>query len=256
LVSEEGAAYIVGRELGINLLKESKRRLKIKNLVSGLRSVDITARIINVSEPWEFEKKGKKGRVVNVLMGDDTGAVRLSLWNDEINMIDKGELKEDSTIRITGGYVKEDNRGSPEVRLGRGKMEQVEEDIEVANIQQFKQEDFSVSKTAKRKTIKDFGVGEYAETRACLDYQMVISGVIDDGSDNIRAVFFRELAERVLGKNVKELRELADKENDVLGVYDHITGLGKDYIMKRTLKNCLVSGKRLLRSLKRLVMRI
>ena len=32
LVSPEGAAYIVGRELGVSLLKETKRELKVKNL--------------------------------------------------------------------------------------------------------------------------------------------------------------------------------------------------------------------------------
>jgi len=272
LISEEGAAYIVGRELGINLLKESKRQLKIKNLVSGLRSVDIAAKIVSISEPREFEKNGKKGRVVNVLMGDATGAVRLSLWNDETEMIGKMGLKEDSTIRITGGYVKEDNRGNPEVRLGRGKMQQVEEDIEIPNIQEFKQ-DFSVPKTAKRKSIKDFNVGGYAEARACLvqifrrnpffytcstcrsrvtekdnnwvcpehgnvepEYNLVLSGVIDDGSGNIRVVFFRELAEKIFGKSVKELREIAEKEKEALNIYDHFTGLGKDYIIRGNVR--------------------
>jgi hypothetical protein len=39
LVSEEGAAYIVARELGVNLLKAAKRQLKVKNLrLSGYSS--------------------------------------------------------------------------------------------------------------------------------------------------------------------------------------------------------------------------
>lgn len=37
LVSNEGAAYIVGKELGVNLIKETVgHRLKIKNIVPGM----------------------------------------------------------------------------------------------------------------------------------------------------------------------------------------------------------------------------
>ena len=33
--------------------------MKIKNLVSGLRSVDLKAKVIRIFEPREFEKEGK-----------------------------------------------------------------------------------------------------------------------------------------------------------------------------------------------------
>ena len=48
LVSEEGAAYIVGRELGVSLLKDTERQLKVKNLVPGMRSADITVKVAEV----------------------------------------------------------------------------------------------------------------------------------------------------------------------------------------------------------------
>ncbi len=51
LVSPEGAAYIVGRELGVSLLKESSRQLKAKNIIPGMRSVDFLGRITRIMEP-------------------------------------------------------------------------------------------------------------------------------------------------------------------------------------------------------------
>lgn len=126
LVSREGAAYIVARELGLSLLKESKRQLKIKNLMSGLRSVDIVARVMKSYEPREFQKNGKTGRVANLLLGDETGTVRLSLWNDEVDLIEKDNIKEGDVVSISGGYVKMDNRDMPELRLGRGNMDKTD----------------------------------------------------------------------------------------------------------------------------------
>jgi hypothetical protein len=56
LVSEEGAAYIVARELGVNLLKAAKRQLKIKNLIPGLSSVELVGRVVSIFEPREWAR--------------------------------------------------------------------------------------------------------------------------------------------------------------------------------------------------------
>lgn len=272
LVSSEGAAYIVGRELGVSLLKEAKRQLKIKNIVSGLRSVDLVARVVKIFEPREFEREGKKGRVVNILLGDETGVVRLSLWNEEI---EETNLREDETVQIIGGYVKEDNRRNPELRIGKGKLEKTDEKVELPDIQEMKQ-DFTV---VKRKNIADFKEGGFEEARVCLvqvfrrnpfyevcpqcgsrltiseekwmctehgevqpEYQLVLSGVIDDGYGNIRSVFFREVAEKIFGKNIKELREIAAKSGDKMMIYDHFNNLGKDFIFRGRVRRNELTG--------------
>ena len=88
LVSSEGAAYIIGREFGINLLKEKKTQLKIKNILTGMRNVELIAKILLISKPRNFEKNGKKGTVINLVLGDETGSIRLSLWDNEIGFIE------------------------------------------------------------------------------------------------------------------------------------------------------------------------
>jgi replication factor A1 len=267
LVSEEGAAYIVAREHGINLLKDSNRQLKVKNLLSGLRSVELVARVVRISEVREFERNGKKGKVVNLTIGDETGVARLSLWNEETALVSEGKIKEDDTVRITNGFVLTDNRGNTEVRVGKGRIEKIEEKIQVVAVP--KSNELQRFTTSVRKHINDFKEGDYAETRASMvqifkrnmfydvcpvcnsrlenseckehgpvnpTFHMIVSGVIDDGTENVRAVFFREMAEKVFGLSVAEARALAMKSANPLDVYEKFDSLGKDYIFRGRVK--------------------
>ncbi|MFH1978744.1 MAG: OB-fold nucleic acid binding domain-containing protein [Candidatus Aenigmatarchaeota archaeon] len=269
LVSEEGAAYIIGRELGISLLKNDTKQLKIKNVVSGIKSIDLLAKIVKVDEPRNFDKKGKKGQVLNVHLADETGTIRLTLWNDEIDLLTKLEIKEEDVIKISGGYVRDDNRGTPNIMLGRGKVEKVEEEIEIpeGNVKQ----SFDVRSPTKKMTISEIKIGDYAETRACLvqlykrnpfyevcptcgtrllnesekwvckehgvvepKYNMVLSGVIDDGKGNIRAVFFREQAEKIVGESADELKR---RFKDPLELYENVDVMGKEFIFSGFVKH-------------------
>ncbi len=269
LVSREGAAYIVARELGLSLLKESKRQLKIRNLVSGLRSVDLVARVMDVSDVREFDKNGKSGRVANLILGDDSGTVRLSLWNEEVDFLEKEKTKEGDVVRVSGGYVKTDNRDSLELRLGRGSMEKTDLVVDVPEQNDIQDRFESV----KRKPISEFREGDYAEARACIvqlfrrrpffevcpecgsrvkekegkwvcddhgqvepGHGMVLSGVIDDGTGNIRAVFFREMAEKVFGKGTEELLDIMEKENDVDALFDGVDALGRELVIRGRVK--------------------
>ena len=267
LVSQEGAAYMVGRELGISLLKESKRQLKVRNLTSGLRSVDVLVRVSRVFEPREFKTKdGKAGKVMSIILGDETGTVRMPLWNEEI---EKVQAQEGDVLKISRAYVKMDNQGRPELRLGKGEIQKVQEEVDLPEPR--KLDEMSV---ARRKKISDLKEGDFGEVRACLvqvfrrkkpfyevcpecgvrmhqkddkwecrehgqkepDYQMVLSGVLDDGTGNIRCVFFREIAEKVFGKTVKELREMAQKEMDATVIYEKFPSLGREFIFRGRVK--------------------
>ncbi len=269
LVSPEGAAYIVGKELGVNLLKETRRHLKIKNIVSGMRSVELIGRVVSISERRDFEKEGRKGSVVNIVLGDETGTVRLSLWDDEINILNTLGVEENDILKVSNAYVKVDGRGNHELRLGRfGKIEKIEGgDVELPEKEGIEKS----FETVKPRNIIDLKEGEYSEIKGSLvqifrrnpffevcpkcegrveksgevwrckehgniepKHQLVISGVVDDGTGNVRVVFFRELAEKILGKGIEELK--VSGGGDPSSIYESLDVLGKEFIIRGRLK--------------------
>ncbi len=256
LISKEGAAYIIAAEAGIKLDNSSKR-LKIKNIIPGMRNVEVVGKILRISDVKEFDRKDGKGKVCSIFIGDETGSIRLTLWDDETNAADN--LRVGDVIKVYG-YTRE---GQLELRLGRyGKIIKVDEKIEAAP---FKSE-------VKRSEIRKFSPGERREVRAslvkifettpifyrcptcgkrvveengvfkCPEHgevepvpSLVVSGIIDDGTENIRAVFFRDAAEKILGMKTEEAVERIRRTGDKLSVLKNIK-LGKDYIFTGRVK--------------------
>lgn len=94
--------------------------MQIKDLTPKQGNVDITVDVIDVSPPREFQKFGKSGRVANAIAKDETGDIKLTLWNDDIDRIKAGDK-----IHLTNGYVNE-WQGEMQLTTGRmGKMEVV-----------------------------------------------------------------------------------------------------------------------------------
>ena len=78
LISEEGASHIIASELGINV----NPQFKASNLSDGASGIEIILRVLEVSPAREFERNGRKGKVRNLRVGDDSGEIGLSLWDD------------------------------------------------------------------------------------------------------------------------------------------------------------------------------
>ena len=64
LVSKEGAAQIVAAELGINFEKE---RMKISELVQGMRRANILGKVIEISPVRSYTKGEREGKVCNLI---------------------------------------------------------------------------------------------------------------------------------------------------------------------------------------------
>ena len=225
LISEEGAAYLVAKELNVELRREEER-LNIENVMPGMQNADITGKITRMFPVREFKTEKAEGRVANVIISDKTGSVRLSLWNDEIEKLAGIEVGDVANVR---GYVK-DNLGQPELRLGRkGSIIKVEDKGEFDTVTKYE-------RTAERAYIKDIAENMYRSVRAPIlqifesnifyeicpdckkrakehddgfycdehgliqpDSGLVISAIMDDGQESIRAVSSSNAAEKLLG---------------------------------------------------------
>ncbi len=274
LVSGEGAAYIVGRELGVDLIKDTRRQLKIKNLVPDMRSVDLVAKVLNVFEPREFESKGKKGVVTSVILGDETGTTRLPLWNEEVELVSSLGIVENDIIEVSGAWAKEDQRGGVELRMGkRGKLKK----LDGGDVADFKDVPSRESPgnsqgPAQRAAINMIRPGMNVVVKGCIvqaykkrpyyeacpecgsraeekdgkfvckdhkevepAYNLLLSGVIDDGSGNVRVVLFREAAGKVFGKSAEEIKEEFTRDG-LEPFWENFSGLGKEFMIEGRVK--------------------
>ncbi|MDI6654385.1 MAG: DUF2240 family protein [Candidatus Hydrothermarchaeota archaeon] len=121
LVTPEGAAHIVANEVGVNLFEGVSKvpALKIENIIPGMSSVDLAAKVMRIFPAREFEKKdGSKGRVCSLILGDETGTIRAVFWDKDIALIEEGKIREDDVLRIKDSYTKESINGEAEIHIG------------------------------------------------------------------------------------------------------------------------------------------
>ena len=88
--------------------------MEIKDLNAKQGNVDIVVDVVEIGETREFQKFGNTGKVTNAKVKDQTGEIKLTLWNEQRDNIKVGDK-----IHITNGYV---NEWQGELQLTTGKF--------------------------------------------------------------------------------------------------------------------------------------
>lgn len=218
LISKEGAAQVIAAELGINFDNEI---LKIDELLPGMRKVNVIGKIINLFPVRTFTtKKGDEGKVVNLILADDTSNIKVVLWDtNHISLIEKGDIGKDSMVEIA-------NAGMRDNELHLGSFSEFKPSKEIF-------ENVKTEKVIKEKTISELKLSDSASIRAfivqnfeprffyvcpecskkavsgeqgfmCAEHGKVaaekralINLVLDDGTESIRAVLFHEALQKI-----------------------------------------------------------
>ncbi len=99
--------------------------MAVKDLQARQGNVDIVVDIVDVGDVRQFEKFGRSGRVATAVAKDETGDIKLTLWNDQIDQVKAGDK-----VHITNGFVSE-WQGEKQLTTGKmGKLEVVRESKE------------------------------------------------------------------------------------------------------------------------------
>lgn len=237
-ISKEGAAQIVAAELGISFDGE---KLKIEELLPGMRKVNIVGKVINIFSVRSFTtKKGEPGKVANLIVADDTSNVKVVLWDTHhISMIERGEIAKDSVIEILNGSMRDN-----EVHLGSFS------DLKISS---FVFDNVMSEKIAREKTIIDFRISDSTMVRAfivqafeprffhvcpncrkravsgaegflCEEHGKVIPEkralmnlVLDDGTETIRSVVFSDALQSLGLNNLEDAEAVMTQINSLLG---------------------------------------
>lgn len=238
LISYEGAAQVIAAELGISFDDE---QLKINELLPGMRKVNVVGKIINLFPVRTFTtKKGDEGKVVNLVLADDTSNIKVVLWDtNHIELIEKGDVVKDSIIEIVNGNMRDNE-------LHLGSFSEFKKSDEVF-------EKVQTERVVKEKNIVDFRIGDSSKTRAFIvqsfeprffyvcpeckkkvvsgaegficaehnkitpDKRALINIVLDDGTETIRAVLFHEQIPKIGITELDDSEKLLNQREDLLG---------------------------------------
>lgn len=94
----------------------------IRDLRCGMKRINVKARVLDVPKATlVFTRFGEYARVTNALIADETGAIKLCLWNEKINAVSI-----DSIVQIENASVTR-FRGENQLKLGKnGRLSVIE----------------------------------------------------------------------------------------------------------------------------------
>ncbi|MFQ6074113.1 MAG: single-stranded DNA-binding protein, partial [Candidatus Bathyarchaeia archaeon] len=96
----------------------------------GLRNVNVTVKVVDIGEPRSVTSRRDVSvhRVAEALVGDETGCVLLTLWDDQVSAFNNGDV-----IEVKNGYTRL-FRGFLRLNIGReGTAEKVGKEIGEVN---------------------------------------------------------------------------------------------------------------------------
>jgi hypothetical protein len=198
----------------------------------------------------------------------DIWDIRVPLWDKQVGIIEEDKLKTGDIVEVKNAFAKENTFGGIELGLPRfSRIEKIEDDGTIpeknfqptnnvnyqrVQIKDLKEGNFEVKgnlvqvfninplfqtcpecRSRVEKTKDGYKCSEHGKVEP--DNNMIISGIIDDGTSNIRSVFFRDQAKVVTRLEPSVLMNMSQEE-----AIDLIkeNSLGNEFIIKgRVQKN-------------------
>ncbi len=102
---------------------------RVEDLSLGASDIDLVGKVLDTDTVRTFDRDdGSEGQVSNLTVGDETGRVRVTMWDDKAELAE--EFAAGEVVEVGDGYVRERD-GDLELHVGdRGTVERVDEDVE------------------------------------------------------------------------------------------------------------------------------
>jgi len=245
LISNEGAAQIVAAELGVSFEQQD---LQINDLLQGMKKINVIGKVTDIFEIRKFKRNGLEAEVSSLEMADSTGSIRVVLWDTKhIELVKNGTIKQDSVLDIKKADVR--GTSSKEIHLSslselalsdktidkivktqdsktKKKISEMQKNetarINATLVQLFRPSFFMTCPECNMKANFD------NEKYSCIKHgavipqkRVIVNAIADDGSENIRAIFFHENALKLF--NVEDSEKVLDpiftleKKQEILG---------------------------------------
>ncbi|WP_256421294.1 single-stranded DNA binding protein [Halobellus rarus] len=108
---------------------QARDSYRVEDLALGLSDVNLEGRVLSTDSVRTFDRDdGSEGRVSNLTLGDPTGRIRVTLWDEKADLATEFDAGE--SVEVVDGYVRERD-GTLELHVGnRGAVDAIDEEIE------------------------------------------------------------------------------------------------------------------------------
>jgi len=218
------------------------KEVKIKDLRSGLGTVEVTARILDLNER-EVEVGGETKKVFSGIIGDETGKAQFTSWHDF-------DLKKGDVVRISGGYIKS-WKGIPQLtfdekavvkKLDAGKLSNEEVQTRKMPLHLLVEKRGALDVEVEGTVIEIRGgsglimrcpeCNRVLQNDECNIHGKVkgkpdirIKLVVDDGTGSVNGIINREITEKLLGKTLEECKKIVEKSKDENVLVDEMNNM-------------------------------
>ena len=169
----------------------------IDSLSMGQSDVDARGIVLGTESIRTFDRDdGSEGRVSNLSLGDETGRIRVTLWDEQADRAE--ELDTGTAVEVVDGYVRERD-GSLELHVGdRGAVEEIDDEID------FSPETDPIDSVEIETTVDIGGVVRSVDPKRTFDRDDGSEGQVrnirvQDDTGDIRVALWGEKADTDLG---------------------------------------------------------
>lgn len=210
LISEEGALFVIAKELGVDVASENQEllnevELNISDITVNMKNIVIVGRIKDIYNVNSFNKSnGETGYVGAFLLHDKTGDIRIVLWDNQVSIFKDERFERNEIVKILNGTAKNGRYGEVEIHVGGySKINLAPEDVDykkfpkikdqLVKIQDINEDLGSIStegKVMNRFPVKDFIRKDGQNGR-------VSSIILRDSTGKVRITFWNEDIEKI-----------------------------------------------------------
>ena len=241
------------------LPKKTEGKVEIGKINKELNGFTVEARVLKVYEPREYSR----GTMASLILGDSTSTIRAVLWTEQSHHAKN--LSEGDAIRIDNCYSKKNMNDEFEIHVGKYSKVKSDKGLDVPtsteinevmaeqkNIGDLDSSDRYVKIQGKITAVEDKAMiymtcgecnkkvqnmgGEWmCEECGVVEGQpnMVASIILEDKTGNIRAVGFKDNAEKMMGLDIDQAMLLIAEAQDEKAPIEHArkTIIGKKMIV-------------------------
>jgi replication factor A1 len=223
LISDEGALFIIAKELGVDIKNENKDLLKeielfISDITQNMKNISLFGRIKEINNINSFKKNdGSKGFVGSFLLHDSTGDARIVLWDDQVKIFNESNFEKNELVKIINGNAKKGRFGDIEIHVGRyGKIILSPEDVDYKKYPKITFKSINIndinlnlkSISLEGKIIQISPKREF--TRKDGEFGSVRSLTLLDSTGTIRITFWNEDTKKLKGLEIDDVISISN----------------------------------------------